>query len=606
MPDVAIQPATLVMIAGTGRPVMEVSVAPQNMAAERCLLWLGVRDNSVLDVNIPPAAFYDRRHRDVYSEMVRQQAVGQEFDLLTLTDALRTAGKLNGDGTLEYISDFLLTEEPPATHSAENAARIIREHHRRREEIASTRSRLEGLKDGSIPAPSEDEDGPQFNLSDSGNANLFEHLNRDDALHCNQDTRWYIFNGKFYERDDNRHIMDLADSTVQKLYDIAGKIPDKTTREKVAAHALSSESKVRLEAMIGLARHRCGIRIDEFDQNPMLFNAQNGTVDLTTADLRPHSPEDLITKIAAAPYIEGAPCPTWKEHLRLVFDGDQILIKWFQLVVGYILTGDTSEQIILFLWGNGNNGKSVTVNTLARILGSYATATRAETLLRKRHSGGANNDVAALVGSRCVAIGEGLRNRSLDEDLVKSLTGGDTITARFLHHEFFNFTPTFKILWSTNHLPKIGDTTESIWRRIRLIPFNVQIPPEVRDPHIEDKLKEEWPGILAWAVEGCLRWQEKGLDPPDVVTSAVSGYRAEEDPINDFLQECTVTGPDMKSGATALYNAYRDYCEQVGEHHMKQKGFGQLLNERGYEKTKQKSGVVYLKIGLLETQKGEG
>ena len=177
------------------------------------------------------------------------------------------------------------------------------------------------------------------------------------------------------------------------------------------------------------------------------------------------------------------------------------------------------------------------------------------------------------------------------------------MSARFLHKEWFNSIPTFKILWSTNHLPKIGDTTVSIWRRIRLIPFNVQIPEEIADPYIEDKLKEEWPGILAWAVNGCLRWQEKGIEPPEVVKKAGEGYREEEDPINSFLQECTVTGEEIKAGAATLYKAYRDHCERVGEYSLKQTAFGKLLKERGLEKTRQKQGNVYLGIGLIEQER---
>jgi putative DNA primase/helicase len=268
---------------------------------------------------------------------------------------------------------------------------------------------------------------------------------------------------------------------------------------------------------------------EHLDQDPWLFNVENGTIDLKTGELRPHERGALITKLAPVQYDREAECPTWWKFLMRIFNGNLALIEFLQKAVGYALTGSTREQCLFFLHGLGANGKSTLLEIIHTLLGDYAHRTSSETFLIKK-SGGIPNDVAALRGARLVGAVEVESGRRLAEVLIKEMTGGDRISARFLHAEWFDFKPEFKIFLAANHKPVIRGTDHAIWRRIHLIPFNVQIPKPEQDRDLPEKLKAELPGILNWALEGCQMWQLYGLEPPAEVQAATQDYREEMDP----------------------------------------------------------------------------
>lgn len=330
----------------------------------------------------------------------------------------------------------------------------------------------------------------------------------------------------------------------------------------------------------------------------------NGTVDLRTGELRPHRREDLITRLAPVEYDPDAEAPLWEAFLRRIMDGNEDLIRFLQRAVGYSLTGDTSEQCFFLLYGTGANGKSTFLEAIRAMLGDYAQQADFGTFLVQNRDG-PRNDVARLVGARFVSAVEVESGRRLSETLVKQLTGNDRVVARFLYREHFEFVPTFKLWLAANHKPVIRGADHAIWRRIKLIPFQVTIPPEDRDRQLAARLRAELPGVLAWAVRGCLEWQQYGLGEPPEVTEATNEYRAEMDPLGPFFGERCVLHPNARAYAGELYAGYAAWCEQAGERPMSQREFGLRLQERGFERRIVRGRVVWVGLGLRGGEDGE-
>lgn len=315
----------------------------------------------------------------------------------------------------------------------------------------------------------------------------------------------------------------------------------------------------------------------------MLLPAANGTLDLRTAELRPHCREDRITRLVPIDVDPEARCPTWEAFVARVLPDEEVR-SFVQRLAGYSLTGSTAEQILIFLYGQGRNGKSVFMETLADILGGYHTATRIQTL---SSTGGAiPNDVAALAGARMVTVSETPEGSRLNESLVKDLTGGDTITARFLRREFFQFRPQFKLWVRGNHKPQIRGTDDGIWRRVMLIPFAVQIPEHEVDARLAEKLNQELPGILQWALRGCLDWQSVGLCAPTSVEAAVNAYRREMDLLGEFIRDCCCVSEGLSASASSIGLAYGTWCKQNGYEPMTATALGKALGQRGFRKEK--------------------
>jgi putative DNA primase/helicase len=287
--------------------------------------------------------------------------------------------------------------------------------------------------------------------------------------------------------------------------------------------------------------------------------------------------------------------------LDQVFDADWDLIKFVQRAVGYSLTGDTSERVLFILQGDGANGKTTFLETLRALLGDYAARTPAETLLANRLDA-IPNDVARLMGARFVTASETGEGVQLAEARVKELTGRDRLVARFLHHEWFEFCPEFKLWLATNHKPVIRGTDKAIWDRIRLVPFDVRIPKVKRDPHLLEKLWAERRGILRWAVKGCLEWQREGVGDSAAVKDATSEYQAEMDTFARFLAERCILDPDAWVPSSRLWSAYlwwvedRDRRWPVGR-----KEFARRLQARGCTADKGKKGIrIWRGIALRE------
>jgi len=307
-------------------------------------------------------------------------------------------------------------------------------------------------------------------------------------------------------------------------------------------------------------------------------------VNLASGELLEHDPEHLCSRLSSIEYRD-AECPNWFNFLERIQPDPQVR-KYLQRAVGYSLTGDTGEQCLFFAHGTGRNGKSVFLETIGALLGEFAVASSMNAFELKK--GAIPNDIARLAGARLVTVSETADGQRINEPLIKDLTGGDTITARFLRREFFEFRPEFKLWIRGNHKPAIRGTDEGIWRRIHLIPFEEYITDDEVDPHLLDKLKTELPGILKWATDGCIQWQRNGLQPPEVVVSATSEYRREMDSLADFIETCTRPGGEVQ--ATPLYQRYKEWAEDSGYKPLNQTNFGLRLAERGIKKDKR--GVV--------------
>jgi putative DNA primase/helicase len=449
--------------------------------------------------------------------------------------------------------------------------------------IAASVSRYEPASD-SVHVSFNGRGAPQppqgFNPTDLGNAERFVAHHGEDVRYCYQWRKWLVWTGARWERDEAGRVHRLAKETVRSIYREASDEEDEDRRKALAKHARASESETRIRAMVERAKSEIPTSPDQFDADPCLLNTSTGTIDLRTGALREHRREDLITKLAPVEYDPAAAAPTWETFLKRVLPGEE-LRGFVRRAAGYSATGNTSEQCMFIHHGPGANGKSTFQETISAALGDYAMRTPTETLLVKR-PGGVPNDVARLKGARFVTASETEEGRRLAESLVKDLTGQDTISARFMWAEWFDFKPTHALHLSTNHKPEIRGTDAAIWRRIRLIPWAVTIPPAEQDRELPEKLRAELPGVLAWIVRGCLEWQREGLRAPEEVRQATRAYRAEMDVLAAFLADCCLRGEDEEAFAGELWGAWKRWCEETGEQAGSQKRFGGRLAERGF------------------------
>lgn len=421
--------------------------------------------------------------------------------------------------------------------------------------------------------------------TDTGNAHRFAIQHGGRLRYVDALGGWLVYDGRRWSRDDTGEVFRLWEQTGRHIYHEAALPTDRKERTQIAEWAKKSEARARVDAALALARHQLPIaaRAADFDQHQWLLNLENGTYDLEADILRSHRKDDLITKLAPVSYDRAATAPKFHKMLKRILPSETI--QFLQRFVGYSLTGSTTEQKLLLLYGTGANGKSTFIEIIRALLGDYAATADFSTFLAKeRNPGGASPDVARLAGARFVSAIEMTQGGRLAEAVVKQVTGGDTLTARFLFHDDFSFRPAFKLVLVSNHHPTIRGTDYAIWRRVWMVPFEIIIPPDERDPHLLDHIvSTELPGVLNWALEGCRQWRAHSLGEPEKVKKATEEYRQEQDILGPFLAECCVVEPNASATAKDLYAAYTRWAEGAGEKKpFSKRVLGQMLHERGF------------------------
>jgi putative DNA primase/helicase len=431
-------------------------------------------------------------------------------------------------------------------------------------------------------------------LTDAGNAErLVAQHGRD--LRYVPEVGWHTWDGRRWRPDADGEVIRRMIKTIRSL---AATAPV-SRQGPLAKHVIRSEERGRLNAAVALASVSEAViaPASSLDSSPMLLNVANGTIELESGRLRGHDRDDLLTKLAPVEYNPGASAPTWQRFLRKIFDENEDLIGFVQRAVGYSLTARTDEQVLFLPHGSGANGKSTFLEALRAGLGEYAQQAPAEMFMERRGDG-VRNDVARLRGARFLAAVETSEGRRLDETLVKRVTGGDTVAARHLYREYFEFVPVAKLWLATNHLPEIRGGDEAIWRRVRLIPFDVFIPEHERDASLGRRLRGELPGVLRWAVEGAVNWCERGLGNSAAVVNATEDYRDNMDALGAFIAEKCMEEPSAEISASELFNAYGYWAASANEEQLTKKAFGLRLRERGFKATRDGQARFYKGLRL--------
>jgi putative DNA primase/helicase len=462
-----------------------------------------------------------------------------------------------------------------------------------------------------LPKPTADDGAPRIRaFTDLGNTERFLDRHKD-SFRYTAGKGWYSFDGTRWVPESDSAVMQAAWETVRAIGDEPeaplpeghkGR-PPLTPRKWMR----QSEAGARLAAMVSLVKHAPGIAVKEeaFDQHDWLFNCQNGTIDLKTGTLHPHDRSQLLSTISPVKFDPRATCPEWLRFLEKVMQGDQELVSFLQRLAGYTMSGSTVEQAFVVNFGLGQNGKSAYLDVLKRVMGGYADTTAFSTFAEKK-SGGIPNDVAGIAKARMVVASEGERTTKLAEAMIKTLTGNEVMSARFLHKEFFSFRPRFTIYLQSNHRPIITGTDKGLWRRVRMIGWNYTFSDsEVNKNWPEQEFEAESPGILKWMVEGCLSYRKMGLAEPEAVKAAIAQYRDGEDVLGRWLkEECTVHPSVGDAPAGGLYAVYKNWAQASGEQAIRDRDFRAELIKRGIPWRHTKKGSFYsgVKTGVIEVQ----
>lgn len=428
--------------------------------------------------------------------------------------------------------------------------------------------------------------------TDLGNAERLVARHGGDLRYCRRLRTWLVWDGTRWAEDTTGEVTRRGKDTVRAIYDELREVDDPDERKALARHAASSEAEPRIRRMVSLAESEAEVAVDarSLDVDPWALNVANGTIDLRTGKLREHRREDLITKLVPVAFDPAATSGLWEEELVGALP-DPALRAFVQKAAGYSITGDVREDVLFFPFGPTATRKTTVLEAVKAVLGDYSATADFSTFLSARSSaGGPRSDIARLAGARMVVSVEVEEGRRLAEGLVKLLTGGDTVTARGLYREETEFRPQFKLWLVANHRPRVRDDDDAIWRRIRQIPFDEQIPEAERDPAVKAALRdldEHGPAILAWLIEGCASWVREGLAPPDAVVRSTRAYREEMDPLKGFLEERCVIDPDARVTSSALYDEYTAWAKEAGVRNLLTKDqLSKRLIEKGFEQTK--------------------
>ena len=429
-------------------------------------------------------------------------------------------------------------------------------------------------------------------FSDDSLALRFTEQHANNLRYVSKQGRWLRWDGKRWTSDDKMQVFDLARETCREQ---ARRCNDPRVQGQ-----LSSAKTVAAVHRLAQMDQRTAAVVEQWDADPWLLNTPDGVVDLRTGSCRPAKPEDYMTKMAAV--APGGDCPRFLAVLDEIFAEDAALVAYVRRMLGYCLTGVTTEHSLFFCYGTGANGKGTLLNTIAGILGDYHRTAPIETFTASNHERHPT-DLAGLVGARLVTVSETEKGRRWAESRIKQLTGGDPVSARFMRQDFFDYIPQFKLIVSGNHKPTLSTVDEAIRRRFNLVPFLVTIAPENRDLDLAEKLKQEWPGILRWAADGCVAWRESGLQPPTAVTAATADYLDGQDLVTQWLAECCVEEKAAEVTSSKLFASWKEWADNANERPGTQKALSELLEGKKFKKAHTRKGRVF--YGLRLTVPGE-
>jgi putative DNA primase/helicase len=561
--------------------------APVSQDAEKAILGAILLDNKVY----PQAAqelndddFSLDANRRIYSRMRDLQDSGCPVDMVTLVEALDRHKEVEIIGGVAYLSSLI--DGVPERPSIKHYVRIVREYAARKRgaKAGEAMQRLADDRTSSATALAEvaisfaagtvsgDPMPPRF--SEEALALRFSRQYERELRYVAAWDRWMCWDGTRWRDDDTLAVFDRCRAICRRASAECGDAKERAAMKIAAAQTVAAVER------LARADRRHAATIEQWDAEPWLLNSPDGIINLRTGEMLSHQREQYLTKITAAG--PGGECPLWRHFLDRITDGNSELQAFLQRVIGYGLTGSTREHALFFLYGTGSNGKSVFLSTIAGLLGDYAKTAPASAFTAtstEQHP----TDVAGLRGARFVTAIETEDGRWWAEAKIKSLTGGDPVTARFMRQDFFEYVPQFKLIVAGNHKPGLRSVDEAIRRRLHLIPFTVTIGEQERDPNLAEKLKEEYPGILQWAIDGCLAWQRDGLNPPDIVRDATSQYLAAEDAMGRWVEDRCTLGPSYWTSGAALFADWQEWCQQTGERAGSQKRFTQGLQGKGIE-----------------------
>lgn len=537
-------------------------------------------------------------NRRIYARMADLANSSRPIDQITLPEELHKHGELEMVGGHAYLASLLdgVPDRPSILHYVE----IVRDAANRRRAAKKIDSLQRAVTDPSVPTSALGELGgslaqisagqpisPRFSEDDM--ALRFSRNYAHDWRYVHDWGTWMRWDGMRWVKENTLHVFDLTRRICREASAECGD-SEKFTASKLASRATSAA----VERLAASDRDHAAT-VEQWDTDPWLLNTPTGTIDLHTGEIRKHRCADYLTKITAAG--PGGDCPQWLQFLDRVTAGDSELQEFLQRMIGYCLTGVTRDHALFFLYGTGANGKSVFLSTISGLLGDYARIAAPSSFTAsatEQHP----TDLAGLRGARFVIATETEDGARWAESKIKSLTGGERITARFMRGDYFEFIPEFKLVIAGNHKPGLRSVDEAIRRRLNLVPFTVTIPKAERDSRLSEKLRAEFPGILNWAVQGCLGWQNDGLNAPWAVLDATENYLAAEDAMGRWLEERCIRERAAWVASSALFSDWKTWCEQTGENPGSQKRFAQQLEARKFsrERTNRSKGFVGLAL----------
>jgi P4 family phage/plasmid primase-like protien len=537
----------------------------------------------------------------IYARMADLANSWRPIDQVTLPEELNKHGELEMVGGHAYIASLLdgVPDRPSILHyvkivrdAADRrlAAKTIEGLQRAVTDPRVSTSALGELGGALAQIPAGEPISPRFSEDDL--ALRFSRNYAHDWRYVHDWGTWMRWDGMRWVKENTLRVFDLTRRICREASAECG------DSEKFRASKLASRATSAAVERLAASDRDHAATVKQWDADPWLLNTPTGTIDLHTGEIRKHRRADYLTKITAAG--PGGDCRQWLQFLDRVTASDSELQAFLQRMIGYCLTGVTRDHALFFLYGTGANGKSVFLSTISELLGDYARTAAPSSFTAsaiEQHP----TDLAGLRGARFVMAIETEDGARWAESKIKSLTGGDKVTARFMRGDYFEFIPEFKLVIAGNHKPGLRSVDEAIRRRLNLVPFTVTIPKVERDSRLSEKLRSEFSGILKWALQGCLDWQKQGLSAPSGVRAATEEYVAAEDAIGRWLEErCTRNKGDWATSSD-LFLDWKAWCSQTGEQEGSQKRFSQQLEGRGFMRQRTNRSKGFAGIALRRT-----